>query len=220
MECNKEQALIFDLDGTLIDSSRDLAESVNHMLRMLELPERSPGEVASFVGHGVTDLIRRSLGPEHLERTQEGLTVFMEHYREHCLDHTRPYEGVREVLAEVERHYSLFVVTNKNRDLSVKILEGLSLLPRFCEVIGGDTLPRRKPSPVSLEYIHEQYGTSPRDMIVVGDSATDVDMGCEAGALTIFCTYGIGRTDRFPAHHTIGKITELPSLLDRIRKSS
>ena len=166
----------FDLDGTLIDSRHDLASSVNHVLRTMRLPELDPKTLYSYVGEGARVLVERALGPDRCARFDEGVGLFMEYYGDHLLDATRPYPGMVELLdALAERGVALSVLTNKPLGLSRAILDGLALTPRFVGVIGGDSLPTRKPDPAGLDELRRLTGTPRERTLLVGDSGIDVE---------------------------------------------
>ena len=166
----------FDLDGTLIDSRHDLASSVNHVLRTMRLPELDPKTLYGYVGEGARVLVERALGPDRCARFEEGVGLFMEYYGDHLLDATRPYPGMVELLnALAERGVALSVLTNKPLGLSRTILDGLALTPRFVGVIGGDSLPTRKPDPAGLEELRRLTGTPRERTLLVGDSGIDVE---------------------------------------------
>lgn len=165
----------FDLDGTLIDSRADLAGAVNHVMRTLDLPELPPPTLYRYVGEGARVLVQRALGPAHQDRLEEGVALFMAYYGEHLLDATCPYPGMVETLtALAERRAALSVLTNKPVGMSRAILTGLGLLPRFVDVIGGDSLPTRKPDPAGLDHLRALTGTARERTLLVGDSGIDV----------------------------------------------
>ena len=165
----------FDLDGTLIDSRADLASSVNHVLRTMRLPEQAPETLYGYVGEGARVLVERALGPARRARFDEGVALFMEYYGEHLLDATVPYAGIVELLdAVASRGVALSVLTNKPIGLTRTILDGLTLTPRFVGVIGGDSLPVRKPDPAGLDQLRGLTGTPRERTLLVGDSSIDV----------------------------------------------
>jgi phosphoglycolate phosphatase len=176
----------FDLDGTLVDSRADLAGAVNHVLRSLRLPELEPATLYRYVGDGARVLVERALGPERQDLLKPGVELFMTYYGAHLLDATRPYPGVARVLgALADRGVALSVLTNKPVGMSRAILEGLGLAPRFVEVLGGDSLPVRKPDPAGLEQLRARTRT-PRDrMLLVGDSG--IDLRTARAASVAFC---------------------------------
>jgi phosphoglycolate phosphatase len=162
--------VVFDLDGTLIDSRLDLSLAVNHALRVVGLPERSVDEISTFVGEGAARLVERAVAPRTglLDRALE---AWWEHYREHLLDHTTLYPGVGALLAAARA--PLAVHTNKPGSLARSILAGLGVLHRFVEVVGGDEAPR-KPDPAGTRGILARQGVAPEDAVLVGDSLVDL----------------------------------------------
>jgi phosphoglycolate phosphatase len=183
--------VVFDLDGTLVDSARDLAAAVNEMLARLSpgTPRLPEAQVRGFIGEGARLLVSRSLTRAGLPHPpDEALSVFMDCYRGRMLHTTRLYPGVAEVLDTLTGH-ALAVLTNKPGDLSRAILDGLGLGGRFALVYGGDELPR-KPDPGGLVRIMAETGQEPASTVMVGDSAIDVQTGRAAGVLTVGVRYG------------------------------
>lgn len=183
----------FDLDGTLIDSRADLTSAVNHVMRTLGRPEIPPETLYRYVGNGARVLLERALGPDHQQHLERGFGLFMDYYGVHLLDATRPYPGMVEALAALEtRGVHISVLTNKPVALSRAILAGLDLAGRFVDVIGGDSLPTRKPDPAGLLQLGERTNT-PRDrLLLVGDSNVDVDTA--RNARVAFCGVAWGLT--------------------------
>ena len=209
------KAILFDLDGTLIDSVSDLANSVNFTLASLSLPGHSTEEIRGFVGDGVQKLIKRSLGQTHTDKFADAFMIFMAHYSHHCTDNTVLYPGVREILPELAEQYTLGVLTNKSMSFSVKILRTLGIDSYFKEVLGGDSLPTKKPDPAGIFFLADKWGLDPGlEMIMVGDHATDIEVGQRAGCKTVFIEGGIGIIRDLPPDQVIRSITELPDLLD------
>ena len=209
----KIKAIIFDLDGTLIDSVTDLANSVNYTLAAIGLPPHTREEIQSFVGDGVQKLIKRSLGQSDLDRFDEAFGLFMDHYSRHCTDNTPLYPGVAETLPALADNYSLAVLTNKSLKFSLKILEALGVRSYFREVLGGDSLPTKKPDPAGVMFLAEKWNMAPDQMIMVGDHATDIEVGQRAGCQTVFINGGIGETRGLMPDLTIDSFTELPDIL-------
>jgi phosphoglycolate phosphatase len=212
--------LVFDLDGTLVDSKQDLALSVNAMRTEMGLAPLSLDLIASYVGHGVTLLVRRSLGPHTTsENVEKGLAFFLGYYRDHMLDHTAPYPGVAEALEKLGGH-KLAVLTNKPVIFSREMLTRLWFASYFAYIYGGNSFPQKKPHPVGLHKLMEDLRISARETLMVGDSDTDVLTGRNAGVWTCGVTYGFGA-------HTLQKVSpdlviddlrELPPLLNGHRQ--
>jgi phosphoglycolate phosphatase len=192
----KIKLIIFDLDGTLIDSREDLIQSVNAMLRHLQRPEL-PGElIASYVGDGVAMLVRRALGdPKDAQFLQQGLEHFLAYYREHKLDHTRVYDGIPQAL-KVMRNLpdgatrKMAVLSNKPVNPSRAIVEALQLGEFFSHVYGGNSFATKKPDPEGALAILKETGIAGLETLIVGDSAIDVATGQGAGMWTCGVTYG------------------------------
>lgn len=186
---------VFDLDGTLVDSLEDLHASVNHALGALGLPRRTLEEVRGYVGEGARALLERAVAPRaHL--VDEALALWRPHYEAHLLDRTRPYPGVPELLAGASRR--LTVLTNKPGAPARRILDGLGLLPRFAEVVGGDEAPR-KPDPSGLLAMVARAGAVPRDAVLVGDSLVDAATARAAGVPFVAVTWGLAPRERLAA---------------------
>jgi len=215
------QLLIFDLDGTLIDSGLDLALSVNAMREEMGLPRISNLEVATYVGHGVANLVRKSLGeqaPE--EKVQEGIEFFLAYYRQHMLDNTVTYPGVREALEDLKGRH-LTVLTNKPVRFSELILEGLGVAGYFRYIYGGNSFEQKKPDPVGANKLMADLQTPPRRTMIIGDSDTDVLTGKNAGIWTCGATYGFGAPtlENAPPDFSIQNLRELPRMLDGKQKA-
>jgi phosphoglycolate phosphatase len=210
------QLLIFDLDGTLVDSEMDLALSVNAVRREMGLEALPITRVASYVGQGVTVLIRRALGEDASEETVEkAVARFLHYYREHMLDNTLPYPGVRESLAELGAK-KLAVLTNKPVDFSKALLAGLKMAHHFSHIYGGNSFEQKKPDPVGVFKLMADLRVPREATLIIGDSDTDVLTGRNAGAWTCGVTYGIGsRTlEATPPDLLLGDLRELPPLLN------
>ncbi|MGH7830070.1 MAG: HAD family hydrolase, partial [Candidatus Binatia bacterium] len=174
--------IAFDLDGTLIDSKRDIVDSVNAALASEGLPILPPGEIEDLVGRGARNLIQRAIGDPSDEILNRVFVKFWNEYLQHCLDHTALYPGVAEFL-EAAAHLPMAVVTNKPEMFTRKILKGLGLESRFRWVIGGDTLPLQKPDPRIFDPIVDSLPPPVRGLMV-GDSAIDIECGKAAGLWT------------------------------------
>jgi phosphoglycolate phosphatase len=184
--------VVFDLDGTLIDSSRDLAAALNQTLERLHpgTPALSVDEVRAMIGDGALKLITRGLRAVGLrDAPRDALPVFLDCYRTRLLEETRLYPGVLQMLEALASRY-LAVLTNKPGDFSRAILEGLGVARFFRRVYGGGDLPAKKPDPVGLHRLLAEAGVAPGLAVMVGDSAIDVRTGRAAGVRTIGVCYG------------------------------
>ncbi len=169
--------IIFDLDGTLIDSSRDLAISTNATRAHFNLPPLEPHVINSYVGNGAAVLVRKAMGSGVSDETvAAALAYFLGYYRTHALEHTRLYGGIREVVDELPaRGHQLAVLTNKPRKISFDILAALGIEQRFQCVYGGDSLANKKPQPEGILRIVEELGACFSQTLMVGDSKVDID---------------------------------------------
>lgn len=186
------KAVVFDLDGTLLDTLEDLAASTNAALRQNGLPCRTTDEVRSFVGNGIGKLIERAMPERGMAHPQykDVLDAFVAHYAEHSKDRTRPYDGVVDALdALIQKGVKLAIVSNKI-DFAVKELSTLYFGQRMQAAIGDDPSRRRKPAPDSVFAALEQMGVKPQEAVYVGDSDVDVFTAHNAGLRCCAVTWG------------------------------
>lgn len=183
----------FDLDGTLVDSRADIAEAMNRVLVALGRTPLDLAVLQSFVGEGARRLVERALEGAPVAMVDDGLARFMDDYGAHLLDRTLPYPGIEDMLdALVKRGVVLTVVSNKPEAMSRAILEGVGLGRRFRAVLGGDSLPTRKPDPAGLEWARAVAGARRAETVLVGDSGIDVRTARAAGVA--FCGVSWGLT--------------------------
>jgi phosphoglycolate phosphatase len=194
---HKIRLLIFDLDGTLIDSRLDLVHSVNATLRHMKRPELPDDVIASYVGDGAPALIGRALGKEAANEklVRSGLEYFLTYYREHKLDHTHVYQGINEALASMQNSHNgqprkMAVLSNKPVHPSRAIVEALGLGKFFPLVYGGNSFATKKPDPEGAQTILRETRSEPHETLIVGDSWVDVLTGHNAGTWTCGVTYG------------------------------
>jgi phosphoglycolate phosphatase len=186
------RALVFDLDGTLIDSKVDLALSVNATLEHMGRAPLEPDRIYGYVGHGAPMLVRRALGLRASDaEVEQGLAYFLSYYRAHMLDNTVTYPGVREAL-ELLRAHSMAVLTNKPVRFSQGILDGLGIAHYFRYVYGGNSFATKKPDPEGMNILLRDFGAAPREAMIVGDSEVDVRTARNAGTWSCGVTYGLG----------------------------
>jgi len=200
--------LVFDLDGTLIDSAQDLCNSVNAALSEFHLGPLPDPAIASFVGNGAPMLMRRSLalagniapGDVNEDLFSKAYAFFLQYYREHKLEFTYAYEGVLEALKALhELHDSaagpqriMAVLTNKPVRPARGICEGLGLAGYFLHIYGGDSFPLKKPDPFGLRSLMVETGAAPEETVMIGDSKVDVETARNAGAWSVGCAFGFG----------------------------
>jgi phosphoglycolate phosphatase len=213
----KLRGLIFDLDGTLIDSKRDLVQSVNATLREIGRAELPEDLVASYVGSGAPVLITRALGGVNSEgELESALKFFLTYYEEHKLDYTREYPGVQEAL-EGLRGVPMAVLTNKPVKISERILEELGLREFFQVVYGGNSFATKKPDPLGANAVLRDLGLAAGDVAMVGDSEVDVQTARNAGMVSAIVNFGFGTHDRenHPADIYLDRMKELVPLMAR-----
>jgi phosphoglycolate phosphatase len=207
--------LIFDLDGTLVDSKKDLTASVNYIRTRFDLPLLTAEEIAGFIGNGALMLIRRALGSKASEENvQAGLQMFLSYYRTHMLDTTVLYPGVLETLNRLV-DCKLAVLTNKPVHFSCAMLDGLGVYKRFAAVYGGNSFDHKKPDPVGVYQILSDTKGQRERTWMIGDSAVDVLTGRNAGIRTCGVTYGYA-TETFkdaPPDFLIDNFSDLEALV-------
>ena len=212
--------LVFDLDGTLIDSTQDLAQSVNAARADAGLPPLPTAVVASYVGNGADMLIRRALGPAASdEEVDRGLAFFLRYYREHMLDHTVLYAGVREALAAWRgAGLAMAVLTNKPERFSRDLVAGLGLGEWFARVYGGNSFQTKKPDPHGLRLIMRELGFGPARTLMIGDSSVDVLTARNAGTDCAGVSYGLRPQDfkQHPPDFLVDDMRELASVVAAI----
>ena len=209
------KALVFDLDGTLIDSKMDLVNSVNATLREMKHRALPMDLVTSYVGSGAPVLIRRALGGNPSEEElKRALTFFLMHYEEHKLDQTRLDPGVAATLAEL-KSLPMSVLTNKPEKISVRILERLGVAQYFRSIYGGNSFETKKPDPLGAQQILTEFNAAPREAAMVGDSEVDVQTARNAGMRSVIVNFGFGTHDRaaHPADIYIDRFEELSGLV-------
>ncbi len=187
---------LFDLDGTIIDSGKDIAVAANYALKKLGKNPLSEQEIIKHVGYGGKKLIEGVLNTSDEELIKEGVKFFREYYFSNLTTYSKPYPYVIDVLENLKgKGKYLGVVTNKYEDLSVQILKELNLLEFFDVVVGGDTTAEKKPHPLPILHALENMPVNSKKAIIVGDSEADILAGKQANIKTCLVTYGFGKTD-------------------------
>jgi phosphoglycolate phosphatase len=184
--------LIFDLDGTLVDSKLDLVHSVNAARGLMKLPPISEELVSSYVGNGAPVLMRRALGPEASEAdVQRALEYFLGYYREHMLDNTRLYPGVKDALDRLHKAGSnMAVLTNKPVRISRELVNRIGLGDHFFQVYGGNSFEQKKPDPIGVEALLRESGIARERAVMVGDSGVDIRTARNANIRACGVSYG------------------------------
>ncbi len=198
MKFKDKKVIIFDLDGTLIDSAPDLAFAVNHMLKTVNYKQFDEATIDGWVGNGALVLVKRALsGSRDIDKSiksdflEKALDIFLEFYAKNLCVRTVTYPNVSQTLQSLkEKAYRLVIVTNKPFDFVEPILKGLELLAFFEYFIGGDSLAEKKPSPQPLLHVCEHLNVSVEECVMVGDSKNDILAGNACGMQTIGVTYG------------------------------
>ena len=184
--------LIFDLDGTLIDSRLDLANSVNATRTHMGMTPLDFDRVYSYVGNGAPVLIRRALGAQATEaEVEEALEFFLEYYRDHALDCTKLYPGIKESLDRLQAaDKRMAILTNKPVRMSNAIVEGLGIAGYFFRVYGGNSFDFKKPNPIGIETLVQETGIDRSRTVMVGDSGVDINTAINGGVHSCGVTYG------------------------------
>ncbi len=210
---SKRSALLFDLDGTLMDTRADLCAAVNRMRADYGLAPLPVETTASFVGDGIRKLVERSLRG-HPAPLDEAVARCAAHYRAHLHDHTTLYPGVREGLRRLRQAgHPLALVTNKPAEPTRALLEHFHLADEFALVLGGGDTPHLKPHPEPLRLAIERLGAEPSSSWMIGDHRTDLEAARHAGIQRIFVTYGIGRAEPEHPERTAASFDEVTALL-------
>jgi phosphoglycolate phosphatase len=210
------RALIFDLDGTLIDSGLDLALAVSATIQKMGRATLNHQQIFGYVGRGAQHLITQALGPAATEaECRAGLAYFLTYYREHMLDNTVTYPGVREGLAALEG-LPMAVLTNKPVRFSRQLLEGLGLARYFRYIYGGNSFRTKKPDPAGMQTLLRDFGAAPADAMLIGDSDVDVQTARNSGTWACGVSYGLGSAGfiAYPPDVIVDTLTELAEYLN------
>lgn len=191
---NKVKLMIFDLDGTLIDSIADLAAAVNHTMSQLRLPLLPAERIKAFIGDGFTTLLTRCLGPENLDKLDEALIIINAYYRDHLLKHTVLYPGIEEVLDHFSR-LPKAIVTQKTIGFTMEIVEYLKIAHHFDVILGIDSTPYKKPDKRLIAGIMEKYPCDINEAVVIGDGVNDILLAKNSGAISCAFLNGITHRD-------------------------
>ncbi len=208
--------LFFDLDGTLIDSKLDLANSVNAALSHFNLQTLDNELIYGFVGNGVKRLLVDCLKHHNrMDILDEFYAYFLEHYHKHLLDNTKPYDGVFDVLNVLYGKYIMFIVTNKSEVFARKISDSLGLSEYFADIVGGDTFENKKPHPEPILKLKEKHKLDIKDSFIIGDSENDILTAKALNLRIIWASYGF-RDKGILRFHNVDYVIDKPEDLLRI----
>ncbi len=207
--------ILFDLDGTLIDSLEDLAEAVNHALGLRGLPLHSVAEYRRMVGHGVRNLVKQAL-PEGADDAlvDSALSDFKAYYQAHIDVHTRPYPGIPELLTDLQAHgIQLAVASNKFQEGTEYLIQRFFPAIRFVAILGNRPGAPLKPDPEIVQEVLRKANVQPADALLVGDSPTDMKTAANGGIESIAVTWGYRTAEELAGHHQVNNVEELRNQL-------
>lgn len=208
------RAVALDLDGTLLNTIADLAAAANAMRLELKLPSLSLQRIQGHVGGGMSSLVHRAItddrnGEAHPELFAQGMALLTQHYDRLLTATTRPYPGVVEGLHALQAlGLQLACVTNKSARFTLPLLQATGLAPFFTLMLGGDSLPKKKPHPLPLQHTCQQFGIQPDELLMVGDSHYDLEAARNAGSPVLLLTYGYEDVSALPADGLIASLVE------------
>jgi len=208
--------IMFDLDGTLVDTAQDITNALNFAIEPYDIKILTVENTIKLIGEGISRLVEKVLPVEKMHLKSNVMKRFLEHYSEHLTNNSKEYPYIKETLENLTG-FKKAVISNKREDLSKKLLEELGLSEYFDLIIGSDTAGERKPSPVPVLYVVAKLGLSPEESVIVGDSNYDMEAGKRAGVRTIAVTYGYRpRENLIGADYIIDDIRELIPLVHRL----
>lgn len=206
--------IIFDLDGTLVDTSQDITDALNYAGEPYMLKRLTTKETISMIGEGVTRLIEKACGEGNQELREKVTGRFLDYYSAHLTDHSAAYPYVRETLEKLHA-YRKVVISNKRENLSVQLLDTLKLLHYFDLIVGSDTTAEKKPSAVPLLHVLRKFHIPPEEALMIGDSKFDIEAGKNAGVKTLAVAYGYGgKQHLLEAEYVIDSFDVIPRILD------
>ena len=209
--------VLYDLDGTLVDTKKDLTQAANHMLSEAGLPPRSADEIGRYVGRGLRHLVQGCFRTEDPVRVEKGVAVFLEYYAHHLMDHSTLYPGAAEILDYFSRRTQA-VLTNKPDPHAKNLLDGLEVGNYFAEIVAGNSGYPKKPDPASLQALMAKYGVPASETLLIGDSAVDIETGRRAGVLTAVVAHGFSSEADLIAAQPDLLVPDLKVLLETAHK--
>jgi phosphoglycolate phosphatase len=221
MGLNPFTCILFDLDGTLINSKKDIAHSTNYTLKKLGYPEIEPHVLYDFVGRGVKQLLTQSLEDAGAKKVsekliQEGRKIFKCHYQKQCLQHTHWYPGVVSTLKKLNQKFPLAILTNKPKEFTKIILDGLNGSKYFFDSVSAGEAYLPKPDPAGAHYLIKKAGVKASETLLVGDCIIDVQTARKAKIKIALVTYGFGSEESLKGvkvDYTLKRFSELLDIL-------
>lgn len=206
--------LMFDLDGTLVDTSIDINNALNYALSHYGFKNLSVEDTKKLVGEGLTRLVEKVIGEERINLRDDIIKRFIDYYSGHLTEYSVIYPGVKETLEQLE-NYKKAIISNKRETLSRKLLIDITLSKYFDLVIGSDTVAEKKPSPAPIIYAISKISVKPEESMIIGDSNYDIEAGKKAGVKTVAVTYGYKEREYIKdADYMIDKFEDLLGVLD------
>jgi len=222
----KIKGIIFDLDGTLIDSLLDLTESVNYALKKINLEIYPPEKVKEFVGNGMRSLIESAINQAIKDKNlniseanslkEECFQFFLKHYDKNCINQTNTFYGVEDFLIENQHNFKFAILTNKSEYFTKKILNHLNLTKYFTHILTGDKENYKKPNPDGIIKIQNDWGFTNKEILMIGDHYIDIQTAKAASVKSVFAIYGYGKLNGSIPDHSIKNFTSLKPLLNLI----
>ncbi|MBI2884858.1 MAG: HAD-IA family hydrolase [Candidatus Omnitrophica bacterium] len=189
-----KRLIVYDLDGTLVDTGEDIANAANFMLQQMSEAPKPADDVKALVGRGLHDLVHRCLETTDPQRIERGLQLFYEHYQAHLLASSALYPGAADVLEHFRSRIQA-IVTNKPQPLARQVIEGLGVAGHFADIIGAGSPYPKKPDPAAIRALMARWQLHPTDVLFVGDSLVDFETGRNAGVTTALLTHGYAEPD-------------------------
>ena len=212
-----KQLILYDLDGTLVDTREDIAQAANHMLRQMGSPELPHDVIAGYVGRGVHHLIGHCLKSEDPKRIEKGIKIYRAYYGEHMLDHSRLFPGVLEMLQYFKAQHQV-VLTNKPNPFSYDLLRALGVAAYFAAVIAGDSVYPKKPDPAAVRAMMERFGVAAEAAVFIGDSLIDIETARNAGIGIAVIAHGFGSREELQSASPDLLAADFVELLEKIKE--
>lgn len=213
----RKQLVIYDLDGTLVDTRKDIAEAANHLRQTMNLPPLAENEVRHFVGRGLHYLIKSLLGTEDAKAVEKGAKIYREYYRGHMLDHSRLYPGAADLLKYFSDRKQA-IMTNKPNPFSRDMLTRLGVADSFMEIIAGDSVYPKKPDPSAVRFLMERAGSRKEETLFIGDSLIDIETSRKAGIPIVVVLHGFSNRHELESGRPDAVVKDFQALLKLAKK--